>query len=232
MKKLSDILSVIAPIQVVGSADVKVDLLTLDSREVIANTLFAALGGVATDGHKFISTAIEKGANAILCEKLPTELNNAVCYIQVKSSSASLGLLASAFFDFPSSKLKLVGVTGTNGKTSVATMLYQAFSNLGHNCGLLSTIKYSIKGVDTISTHTTPNSVRINQLLAEMIEQGCEYAFMEVSSHALRQNRTAGLDFDGAVFTNITHDHLDYHKTFKEYLYTKKLLFDGLKFQK
>lgn len=229
MKVLADILSAITPIQVVGNANIELAKLTLDSREVQQNTLFAALSGFATDGHKFITTAIEKGASAILCEKMPEKVEAFVCYVQVESSSFSLGLLASAFYDFPSTNLKLVGVTGTNGKTSVATMLYQAFSNLGYNCGLLSTIKYSIKGVDTISTHTTPNSVRINQLLAEMVEQGCEYAFMEVSSHALHQNRTAGLDFDGAVFTNITHDHLDYHKTFKEYLYTKKLLFDGLK---
>ena len=212
----------------VGNQSVNIVGLTLDSREAVTGFLFAAIQGVATDGHKFIDLAIAQGASVILCEQLPETLLN-VCYVQVENASDALGKLASSFYDFPSTKLKLVGVTGTNGKTSVATLLYQAFTNLGHACGLLSTIKYSIKGVDTISTHTTPNSVRINQLLAEMVSQGCEYAFMEVSSHALHQNRTSGLAFDGAVFTNITHDHLDYHHTFREYLYTKKLLFDGLK---
>lgn len=229
MKLLIDILPSIAPIQVVGNTSVRVSNLTLDSREVSKDTLFAAIKGGAADGHGFIDKAVSQGASVILCETIPSQIEAGACYIQVQSSSDALGKLASAFYDFPSQKLKLVGVTGTNGKTSVTSMLYQAFTNLGHHCGLLSTIKYSIKGVDTISTHTTPNSVRINQLLAEMVEQGCEYAFMEVSSHALHQNRTSGLDFDGTVFTNITHDHLDYHKTFKEYLYTKKLLFDGLK---
>jgi len=228
LKTLAEILPSIEPLQIVGEQNVTVAGLTLDSREAEVNFLFAAIKGVSSDGHSFIGTAVNRGASVILCESLPEVLQNA-CYVQVASAADALGKLASAFYDFPSTKLKLVGVTGTNGKTSVATLLYQAFTNLGHACGLLSTIKYSIKGVDTISTHTTPNSVRINQLLAEMVSQDCEYAFMEVSSHALHQNRTSGLDFDGTVFTNITHDHLDYHHTFKEYLYTKKLLFDGLK---
>lgn len=217
----------IKPLAIHGSEDVNLAGLTLDSRAVKQDYLFAATRGASTDGHLFIDKAIELGASVILCEEV-VSMNDAVTYVVVENAAEALGLLASEYFDNPSRNLKLVGVTGTNGKTSVVTMLYQCFMNLGHSCGLLSTIKYSVNGVDTASTHTTPNSVRINELLAEMVDAGCEYAFMEVSSHALHQNRTAGLEFAGAVFTNITHDHLDYHTDFKEYLYTKKRLFDGL----
>ncbi|MGB0851262.1 MAG: UDP-N-acetylmuramoyl-L-alanyl-D-glutamate--2,6-diaminopimelate ligase [Bacteroidia bacterium] len=227
MKSLTNILTAINGFQVVGNQDVKVSGLTLDSRQVQDGFLFAATRGATTDGHLYISKAIDLGAKVVLCESADGKPEG-VTYVIVKDAAEALGKLASAYYDFPSAKLKLIGVTGTNGKTSIATMLYQCFMNLGHSCGLLSTIKYSINGEDTASTHTTPNSVRINELLDEMVAEGCEYAFMEVSSHALHQSRTAGLEFDGAIFTNITHDHLDYHTDFKEYLYTKKSLFDGL----
>jgi UDP-N-acetylmuramoyl-L-alanyl-D-glutamate--2,6-diaminopimelate ligase len=227
VRQLNDILDAIETIEVHGETLLSIQGLTLDSRAVQPGFLFAATRGAHTDGHLFVAKAIELGAVAILCEEIE-DAQPGITYIVVKNAASALGVLAAAYYDNPSKKLKLVGITGTNGKTSIATMLYQCFMNLGHKCGLLSTIKYSINGTDTVSTHTTPNSVRINELLAEMVAAGCEYTFMEVSSHALHQSRTAGLEFDGAVFTNITHDHLDYHTTFKEYLYTKKLLFDGL----
>ena len=227
MRLLSDILLAIEPISTHGSEEVNIAGMTLDSRAVQENYLFAATRGANTDGHLYIEKAIELGATVILCEEIAA-LKEGVTYIVVANAAESLGLLASEYYDNPSRNLSLIGVTGTNGKTSIATLLYQCFMNLGHKCGLLSTIKYSIAGTDTVSTHTTPNSVRINELLAEMVDAGCEYAFMEVSSHALHQSRTTGLEFEGAVFTNITHDHLDYHTDFREYLYTKKRLFDGL----
>ena len=227
MRKLIDILANVDVLQLVGEDNISVVGLTLDSRAVADGFLFAATRGAHTDGHLYIDKAIASGAQVILCEEIESP-KDGITYVQVENSALTLGLLASAFYDFPSKKLKLVGVTGTNGKTSVATMLYQVFMGLGHSVGLLSTIKYSINGSDTVSTHTTPNSVRINELLNEMVDEGCEYAFMEVSSHALHQYRTAGLQFQGGIFTNITHDHLDYHTDFKEYLYTKKRLFDGL----
>jgi UDP-N-acetylmuramoyl-L-alanyl-D-glutamate--2,6-diaminopimelate ligase len=227
MRTLSDILLAIKPISIYGDIEIEVAGLTLDSRAVKADYVFAAIKGVSTDGHLFIPKAISLGATVILCEQ-PLEAQEGITVILVEDAAEALGCLASEFYDNPSHNIKLIGVTGTNGKTSIATMLYECFMNLGHKSGLLSTIKYSINGTDTASTHTTPNSVRINELLAEMVDAGCEYAFMEVSSHALHQQRTAGLEFDGAVFTNITHDHLDYHTDFKDYLYTKKRLFDGL----
>ena len=227
MKTLDALIHAFAPKEIVGSTAKSLRGLTLDSREIKADFLFAATRGVTTDGHLYIEKAIALGATVILCEEVSNP-QSAVTYIVVENSSAALGHMAAAFYDYPSSKLQLVGVTGTNGKTSVATMLYDCFRKLNHVCGLISTIKYSINGEDTVSTHTTPNSVRIQALLAEMVDEGCEYVFMEVSSHALHQHRTAGLKFDGAIFTNITRDHLDYHTDFKEYLYTKKQLFDGL----
>lgn len=227
MKSLDSLIQAINLIDSFGSRAIEVSSLALDSRLVEPNGLFAATRGANTDGHLFIDKAIELGATVILCEEINNPIDN-ITYLVVENSARALGHIASAFYDIPSEKLKLVGVTGTNGKTSVATMLYECFRNLNHKCGLLSTIKYSINGIDTVSTHTTPNSVRINELLAEMVEAGCEYAFMEVSSHALHQHRTTGLQFDGAIFTNITRDHLDYHSDFKEYLYTKKTLFDHL----
>ncbi|NNJ56607.1 MAG: UDP-N-acetylmuramoyl-L-alanyl-D-glutamate--2,6-diaminopimelate ligase [Bacteroidia bacterium] len=227
MKNLNDILEVVNPLEIVGEPNQAIEGMSLDSREIKSRFLFAATRGATTDGHLYIDKAVELGATAVLCEEI-TNPQEGICYIKVEDASEDLGKLASAFYDFPSQNLQLIGVTGTNGKTSIATMLYECFMNLKYSCGLLSTIRYSINGVDTVSTHTTPNSVRINELLAEMVESGCEYAFMEVSSHALHQNRVSGLDFNGAIFTNITHDHLDYHTDFKEYLYTKKRLFDNL----
>ncbi|MBT8327549.1 MAG: UDP-N-acetylmuramoyl-L-alanyl-D-glutamate--2,6-diaminopimelate ligase, partial [Bacteroidia bacterium] len=219
MKNLNDILEVVNPLEIVGEPNQAIEGMSLDSREIKSRFLFAATRGATTDGHLYIDKAVELGATAVLCEEI-TNPQEGICYIKVEDASEDLGKLASAFYDFPSQNLQLIGVTGTNGKTSIATMLYECFMNLKYSCGLLSTIRYSINGVDTVSTHTTPNSVRINELLAEMVESGCEYAFMEVSSHALHQNRVSGLDFNGAIFTNITHDHLDYHTDFKEYLYT------------
>jgi UDP-N-acetylmuramoyl-L-alanyl-D-glutamate--2,6-diaminopimelate ligase len=217
----------IKPVIIHGDEDVQIAGLTLDSRAVKSGFLFAATRGVKTDGHLYIAKAVELGATVILCEEA-LDIQEGVTYVVVENASEALGHLASEYYENPSRNIILIGITGTNGKTSIATMLYQCFMNLGHKTGLLSTIKYSIAGVDTASTHTTPNSVRINELLAEMVDAGCEYAFMEVSSHALHQYRTAGLEFKGGVFTNITHDHLDYHTNFKEYIYTKKRLFDGL----
>jgi UDP-N-acetylmuramoyl-L-alanyl-D-glutamate--2,6-diaminopimelate ligase len=217
----------IKPVIIHGDEDTRIVGLTLDSRAVKPGFLFAATRGVNTDGHLYVAKAVELGATVVLCEEAP-DIREGVTYIVVENASEALGYLASEYYENPSRNITLVGITGTNGKTSIATMLYQCFMNLGHKTGLLSTIKYSIAGVDTASTHTTPNSVRINELLAEMVDAGCEYAFMEVSSHALHQYRTAGLEFKGGVFTNITHDHLDYHANFKEYIYTKKRLFDGL----
>ena len=228
MRVLEDIIAEVKVLQSIGSTNVPVVKLTLDSREVEKDWVFVATKGHSVDGHSFIEKAIDSGASAVVCEELPDDTTKAT-FIQVEDSARALGLLASSFYEHPSNNLILVGITGTNGKTSVASMLYQAFLKFGKATGLLSTIKYSINGKDYQSTHTTPNAVRIQELLAEMVEAGCEYAFMEVSSHALHQQRTAGLDFDGAVFTNITHDHLDYHVDFKDYLYTKKLLFDNLK---
>ncbi len=227
MRNLDDILDAIRPIEIIGYTERQIAGLSLDSRKVESDFLFAATKGFATDGHLYIKKAITLGATVILCQEIK-DVQDGVCYLKVEDSARALGLLASAYYDFPSTQLQLIGVTGTNGKTSIATMLYECFSEFGAKCGLLSTIKYSINGKDTNSTHTTPNSVRINELLADMVDQGCEYAFMEVSSHALHQSRTAGLVFKGGVFTNITHDHLDYHKDFKDYLYTKKRLFDEL----
>lgn len=227
MKRLVDILNEIESV-IIGDQDAAITGLTLDSRKVKHGYLFAAIPGSKVDGHAFIPKAIELGATAILCERVEDPVDGVV-YVQVDDVAQALGLMASAYYGYPSRQLKLVGVTGTNGKTSIATMLYETFMKMGESVGLLSTIKYSINGKDHTSTHTTPDSVRINELMAEMVECGCTYAFMEVSSHALDQKRVAGLDFDGAVFTNITHDHLDYHASFREYLYTKKKLFDGLK---
>lgn len=227
MKRLDSLIQAVNLIDSIGSLAIQVSSLALDSRLVQKDGLFAATRGSNTDGHLFIDKAIELGASVILCEEISNPKDH-VTYLMVENSAMALGHIASAFHNYPSENLKLVGVTGTNGKTSVSSMLYDCFRNLNHSCGLLSTIKYSINGVDTISTHTTPNSIRINELLAEMVEAGCEFAFMEVSSHALHQHRTTGLQFDGAIFTNITRDHLDYHSDFKEYLYTKKLLFDDL----
>lgn len=228
MKNLNDILEGVKLLELVGENDSLISSLELDSRAVKKNSLFAAIKGSQSDGHSFISTAIDKGASFILCEDLPEELLADVVYIKVQSSSKALALMASHFYNKPSSDLKLVAVTGTNGKTSVATLLYQLFTDLGYVCGLLSTVENRISNKIISATHTTPNAVAINALLSEMREASVSYCFMEASSHAIHQDRIYGLNFAGAIFTNLTHDHLDYHKTFKDYLLAKKLLFDQL----
>lgn len=229
MKILSDILVNINTIQVVGNTELPITSIVFDSRKGGLGCLFIATKGTHVNSHDFIDTAIEKGAKAIICEDMPTALNNNVVYIQVEDSTIALGLVSSAFYNNPSSKLKLVGVTGTNGKTTTVTLLYNLFKKLGFKVGLLSTVRNYIDEQSIDATHTTPDAVQTNYLMHQMIEQGCEYCFMEVSSHAIDQNRISGLDFSGALFTNITHDHLDYHKTFAEYIKAKKKFFDDLK---
>lgn len=228
MKNLKDILYSVKINQVVGNTDLDVNALFLNSLDVKANGVFIAVKGFSTDGHKYISFAIENGARVIVCEILPAEINKKVTYIVVEDSQIALAVLANNFYDNPSTNLKLVGVTGTNGKTSVATLLFKLYTKLGYKVGLLSTVENKIGDKIIPATHTTPNAIALNELLAQMVDEGCDYAFMEASSHAIHQRRTYGLDFDGAIFTNLSHDHLDYHKTFKDYLNAKKLLFDEL----
>ncbi len=211
-----------------GDSSREVTELVFDSRKSTENSLYIAVKGTVSDGHSFISSAIEKGATAVVCEELPEVLAENVTYIQVKDSSKALGHLASNFYGNPSRKLKLVGVTGTNGKTSVSTLLFDVFKNLGYDSALLSTVEIRIGEEVIPATHTTPDVITINKILAEAVEKGCEFAFMEVSSHGIAQNRIEGLHFKVAGFTNLTHDHLDYHKTFDEYLKTKKRFFDEL----
>jgi len=228
VKLLKDILYRVRLEQVVGSTNVAVERIAFDSRNVVPFTAFVATRGTQVDGHDFINKAIEGGANAIICEELPTELKDGVSYVRVADAASTLGIMAANFFDLPAKQLKLVGITGTNGKTSVATLLFRLFRALGHKCGLISTVEIRI-GTRTIpSTHTTPDSVRLNELLAEMISEGVAYCFMEVSSHSIVQERIAGLRFTAGVFTNITHDHLDYHGSFAEYIKAKKRFFDQL----
>jgi UDP-N-acetylmuramoyl-L-alanyl-D-glutamate--2,6-diaminopimelate ligase len=226
--QLQDLLYGVAIKSLVGKPQQEVSALAFDSREVKSETMFFAIKGTAVDGHQYIAKTIEAGANVIVCEELPAENNANVTYVQVESSSEALGIVASNYFDSPSRKLKLVGITGTNGKTTVATLLFQLFRKLGFNTGLLSTVQNQINETVVPSTHTTPNPIALNALLSDMVKAGCEYAFMEVSSHAVVQHRIAGLTFTGGVFTNITHDHLDFHQTFDKYLKAKKAFFDGL----
>lgn len=228
MKNLKSILHAIPVQEVVGQLDVEVVSLCFDSRQVVFGSLFIAVRGVHTDGHLFIEKAIAFGARAVIVEKLPTEMLDSVVYIVVADSALALGIVASNFYDNPSKKLKLVGVTGTNGKTTVATLLFQLFSELGYHVGLLSTVQNQIGDRIIPATHTTPDPIQLNHLLSEMVEEGCDYCFMEVSSHAVVQQRIAGLKFTGAIFTNITHDHLDFHKTFSSYIKAKKKFFDDL----
>lgn len=212
----------------VGDDHSEINALTLDSREVSKGYLYAALKGTQVDGHEFIDKAISQGANAILCQDLPKDLREGVAYIQVQNVSKSLGMLASNFYDNPSKHLKVVAVTGTNGKTTCTSLLYDLFTGLGHLCGLLSTVEVKVAEETFAATHTTPNSIAVQSYLRKMVDAGCDYCFMEASSHAIVQNRLSGLDIDIACFTNLTHDHLDYHKTFAEYRDAKKQLFDGL----
>lgn len=228
MKLLKDILYKAGLVEVTGSTNLAIASVCFDSRKAEKDGLFVAVRGTQVDGHAFIDKVIENGIVAVVCEELPKELNEKVTYIKVKSSSAALGFIASNFYDNPSSSIKLVGVTGTNGKTTTATLLYRLFRSLGHSVGLLSTIQNQINNEIIAATHTTPDPLQLNKLLKQMVERGCGYCFMEVSSHAVAQNRIAGLTFTGAIFTNITHDHLDYHKTFDEYIKAKKKFFDYL----
>ena len=229
MKNLNNILTNVTVIKIIGDSDIKLESIHFDSRTVKQNSLFVATIGTQVDGHSFIQKAIDLGATAVVCENLPDSLQKDICYIKVKNSQTTLGLLASAWYDYPSQNLKLVGVTGTNGKTTIASIQFELFSQLGYHVGLLSTIENKIGKKIMASTHTTPDSLSINKLLSHMVEEGCSHCFMEVSSHALDQGRTAGLDFDGAIFTNLTHDHLDYHIDFASYLKAKKVFFDQLK---
>jgi UDP-N-acetylmuramoyl-L-alanyl-D-glutamate--2,6-diaminopimelate ligase len=225
---LDDLLQGIVLLKTVGSANIQIENIQFDSRKVEAGSLFVATKGTAADGHQYIPTAIEKGAVAVVCEELPVDFLPNVTYLKVENSSDALGKMASAWYGFPSSKMILVGVTGTNGKTTIATLLYQLFRELGHKSGLLSTVCNYVDDVAVEATHTTPDALALNELLAQMVAAGCEYAFMEVSSHSVDQRRIAGLQFDGGVFTNITRDHIDYHLTFENYLKAKKQFFDEL----
>lgn len=228
MRLLTDILYKAGLEEIVGTTNVAVSSLTFDSRKVKKDSLFIAIRGTASDGHAFIDKAIESGALAILCEEIPENKNEHVTYVRVRDTHYALGIIASNFYDNPSQKLKLVGVTGTNGKTTTVTLLYNLFKSLGNTVGLLSTVKNKIHNEEVPATHTTPDAISLNELLAKMVEKGCQYAFMEVSSHAIVQHRVTGITFTGGVFTNITHDHLDYHKTFNEYIKAKKGFFDML----
>ncbi|MEJ8801728.1 UDP-N-acetylmuramoyl-L-alanyl-D-glutamate--2,6-diaminopimelate ligase [Pontibacter sp. H249] len=228
MQLLQNILKDIRTLEVKGQVDVSIEAITFDSRQVRPGVAFVAIRGVQADGHDFISKAEEANATAIVCEKLPAELKESITYVVVEDSGNALGKMASAFYGHPSKRLKLVGVTGTNGKTSTVTLLHKLFRELGYHVGMLSTVQNQIDEEVIPSTHTTPDAVKLNELLAQMVKAGCSYCFMEVSSHAMVQKRVAGLQFAGGVFTNITHDHLDYHQTFDEYIKAKKSFFDIL----
>lgn len=226
--KLNELLKAIQPIQVIGNQEVEIKEVNIDSRQVREGDLFMAMRGTQTDGHAYIASAIEKGAVAVLCEDLPEQLNDGVTYIQVKESEDAVGKLATAFYGDPTSKMKLVGVTGTNGKTTIATLLYNTFRYFGYKVGLVSTVCNYIDDEAVPTEHTTPDPITLNRLLGKMADSGCKYAFMEVSSHSIDQKRISGLKFAGGIFTNLTRDHLDYHKTVDNYLRAKKKFFDDM----
>ena len=227
--KLRDLLFDVSIKAVIGDiSSVEVSKIEFDSRNISESDLFIAIKGMTVDGHDYISKSIELGAKSIVVEDIPKEIIDGICYVKVESSSYAMSVIASNYFDNPSSKIKLVGVTGTNGKTTIVTLLHKLFSDLGYTSGLLSTIENKIGNISVKSTHTTGDSLQINKMLNEMIDAGCEYCFMEVSSHAIHQNRIANLKFDGGIFTNITHEHLDYHMDFKHYIASKKKFFDDL----
>ena len=226
--KLIELLKNVEVLNTVGDTGVEITGVNIDSRRIEAGHLFVAIPGTQTDGHKFIPKAIELGAAAILCERMPEEHAEGVTYVVVESTESVVGIVATHFFGDPSRKLKLVGVTGTNGKTTIATLLYNMFRQFGHKCGLLSTVCNYIEGEAIPADHTTPDPIELNRLLAQMVEAGCDYAFMECSSHAIAQKRIGGLKFAGGLFTNLTRDHLDYHKTVENYRDAKKAFFDGL----
>ena len=225
--KLNEVLKNIHPIKIVGDAEVEITGVNIDSRRIKAGHLFIAMKGTQVDGHQFIAKAIELGAKSILCEDFPEPVAG-VTYVQVASTEDAAGKVATLFYGDPSRKLKLVGVTGTNGKTTIATLLYNMFRKFGHKVGLLSTVCNYVDDQPIPADHTTPDPIELNELLAKMVEVGCEYAFMECSSHAIHQKRIGGLKFAGGLFTNLTRDHLDYHKTFENYRNAKKAFFDGL----
>ena len=225
---LHELLKNIKPIQIIGNEDIDISGVNIDSRKIQKGHLFVAMRGTQVDGHTFIGKAQDLGASAILCEEVPAELKEGVTYVQVASTEDAVGKVATLFYGNPSTKLKLVGVTGTNGKTTIATLLYNMFRKLGYHCGLLSTVCNYIEGEAVPASHTTPDPIELNALLARMVEAGCEYAFMECSSHAIHQKRIGGLKFTGGIFTNLTRDHMDYHKTVENYRNAKKMFFDNL----
>lgn len=228
MAILQDILYKVSIRFVQGSTRVLVEDLQIDSRKAKKDSAFIAIKGSSSDGHEFIDTAIEKGASVIVCEVLPADRKEGVTYVQVEKSAAAAGYMAHNFYGQPSNRIKLVGVTGTNGKTTIATLLFKLFSALNYKCGLISTVQNQIGEAIIPATHTTPDAISLNALLNRMANEGCTHVFMETSSHAIHQHRITGLHYTGAIFSNITHDHLDYHKTFDEYIRIKKLFFDGL----
>lgn len=228
MAKLQDILYNVRLQAVTGVTNLDVKDIRIDSRKVTKGSVFIAIKGTVSDGHDFIATAIDKGARAIVCEVMPALLNEEVTYIQVQNSGEAVAYMAHHYYNTPSTKLKLVGVTGTNGKTTIATLLYKVFTKLGYKCGLVSTVQNQVGNIVVPSTHTTPDAISLHALLHQMVEAGCSHVFMEVSSHAIQQHRTTAVEFVGGLFSNITHDHLDYHKTFDEYIRVKKHFFDGL----
>jgi UDP-N-acetylmuramoyl-L-alanyl-D-glutamate--2,6-diaminopimelate ligase len=228
LKKLRDILEKVGKPEITGDVDVNISEICFDSRGVTKGSLFAAVKGTKTDGHDYITEAIRKGCRAVLCEHLPVPLKKEITYIRVGDSAKAMGLMVSAFFSYPSDKLNLVGVTGTNGKTTIATLLHELFRKMGYHAGLISTIRNLVDDVPVVATHTTPDAVVLNSLLSRMVKTGCTHCFMEVSSHAIAQQRIEGLKFRGGIFTNITHDHLDYHRNFRDYLKAKKSFFDRL----
>jgi len=226
--KIEEILKGIDVVSISGTKNKVISAIEFDSRKVQKDSLFVAVRGYKSDGHDFINSAIASGATAIICEIFPETPDKHICWIKTTDSAKALGMAASNFFGNPSFSLKLVGVTGTNGKTTIATLLYRMFIRLGYKCGLFSTVCNYINGKELEATHTTPDPVQLNYLLSRMVEEGCDFAFMEVSSHSADQKRIVGLKFDGGIFTNLTHDHLDYHKTFDNYLAAKKSFFDSL----
>lgn len=225
---LSELIKNIDTVNITGSTDIEIKGVDIDSRRVAEGHLFVAMKGTQVDGHTFIGKAVDQGAAAILCEDMPAEVVEGVTYVQVSSTEDAVGKVATQFYGDPSRKLKLVGVTGTNGKTTIATLLYNMFRKLGYKCGLLSTVCNYIEEEKIPADHTTPDPIELNALLSRMVDAGCEYAFMECSSHAIAQKRIGGLNFTGGIFTNLTRDHLDYHKTFENYRDAKKAFFDGL----
>ncbi len=228
MKTIQELIKSIKIIQAIGDLSTPIELIEIDSRKISNGSLFIAINGAQSDGHLFINKAINCGAIAIVCESLPVDLISGIVYIQVTNPQEAAAKMAAVFYDYPSSKIKLVGVTGTNGKTTIATVLFKLFRQLGYTCGLISTVQNQINDTIIPATHTTPDVISLNTLLLKMVNEGCSHVFMECSSHAIHQHRITGLHFEGAIFSNITHDHLDYHKTFEEYIRVKKSFFDQL----